>query len=92
MIYFFFSDNNSVIDNLIAGTNDDEFVEFEFELSNDFKSFRLSVKRNLLTLNPELRNLSKNEMQQELEILFNEMINRYRCVYKFIKDYCNQEV
>ena len=86
------SDNNFIIyyiENQASATKDDELIEFEFEISNTFKKFRLSVKRNLLTLYPELRNLSKTEMQQELNFLFNEMIRRYRCVYKFIKEHCN---
>jgi hypothetical protein len=51
-----------------------------FEDSPEFKTFRLSVKRRMTRTDPELKSMSKQDMQAELTELFNAEVQRYRRV------------
>ena len=46
----------------------------------DMKNFRLRVKKHLLSLNGDLRGLSKADMQRELTALYGDMEGRFRAV------------
>ena len=59
------------------------------ENSNEWKTFRLSVKRRLLRQRPELKALEKPAMQKELEELYNEQQQRYERVFKTRNRLCS---
>jgi len=54
------------------------------DLESDAKygSFRLKVKRRLLKANPELKGLTKKEMQEELVRLYDDELQRFRSIEK----------
>ena len=54
----------------------------ELEEDSKYGKFRLKVKRRLLKSNPELKNLSKKEMQEELVRLYEDEMVRFRSIEK----------
>jgi hypothetical protein len=69
---------------LAAVDTGNEVADVEKHSPEEYRVFRLAVKRRLLKDNSHLKAQPKDVMQKELDALFSEMLVRYRNVFKFI--------
>ncbi len=71
--------------------NSDGVQSISLEAENQWKAFRLTIKRRFLKEKPEIKNLTKPKMQEELEALYNEQRERYERGYKTRQRLINRE-
>ena len=75
------SEDKNTSNSIIIITNE-ELQDFhdevlEEEEDDSYRAFRLQVKRNCIKADPELKAMSKEDMQEELANLFDAKILRY---------------
>jgi hypothetical protein len=90
----FLNDEKNIVKISNAGieTKTENF-ENNFENNLSFKNFRLSIKRKILnqSCNKELKSLPKQELQNELQVLFDSDLKRFQKMEKKFRKYFEEE-